>query len=252
MNSSTIIWNIFTSCLDILAVSLIIYLLIKVLSKSKKNIMILLVLFGYGIVYIIAHLLNLQTLSFILGQVYTWGIIILVILFQNEIRSSLEKVGSLSSLFSQSKKQDESYLQAFEDGVVDLAQHKIGALIAFEKTVSLSQYYKGAVSIDAEFSKYLLKSIFVKESPLHDGAMIINDGKIVCASSYFPIAIDLDLDKQFGTRHRAGVTISRETDAIIVIVSEETGHIAIAYQGNLYDNVDSEYLINFIATKLEE
>lgn len=252
MVNNDVIWNIFTSFLDILSVSFIVYIFAKLLSKSKKNVLILIALLGYGIVYIIAHLLQLQTLSFILAQVYTWGIIIIVILFQSEIRSSIEKMGSFSSLFSSNKKQDDGYLTDFVEEMRNLGNRKIGALVALEMDMNLSQYKKNAISIDGDFSKYLIESIFLKDSPLHDGAVIIRDGKIECASAYFPIAIDLDLDQKFGTRHRAGLTLSRETDAIVVIVSEESGHISIAYHGDLIDEVENEFLFNFIKEKMED
>lgn len=252
MQSFDIFWNIFTSFLDIFSVALIVYAVAKLLSKSKKNVFILITLLVYAIIYIIAHILGLKTLSFILSQVYSWGLIIIVILFQNEIRSSLEKFSSINYFFNNGKVYQDSFLDTFVNEMRSLGNRKIGALIAFEMDMSLNQYKKNAISIDGDFSKYLLDSIFLKESPLHDGAVIIKNQRIDCASAYFPISIDLELNQKFGTRHRAGVTLSRETDAIVVIVSEETGEVSIAYHGNLIDNVDNEFLLNFIKEKMEE
>lgn len=252
MANNDVLWNLFTSFLDILSVSIIIYVFAKLLSKSKKNVLILLVLLGYAVIYFTAHLLHLQTLSFLLAQVYTWGVIIIVILFQSEIRSSVEKISSFNSLFSSNNKQEDGYLVDFVEEMRFLADHKIGALVAFSMDMNLSQYTKNAISINGDFSKYLIQSIFMKDSPLHDGAVIIRDGKIECASAYFPIAIDLNIDQKFGTRHRAGLTLSRETDAIVVIVSEESGEISIAYHGQLIDDVENDFLLNFIKEKMED
>lgn len=252
MANNDVLWNLFTSFLDILSVSIIIYVFAKLLSKSKKNVLILLVLLGYGAVYFIAHLLHLQTLSFLLAQVYTWGVIIIVILFQSEIRSSIQKISSFNSLFSSNNKHEDGYLVDFVEEMRFLADHKIGALVALSMDMNLSQYTKNAISINGDFSKYLIQSIFMKDSPLHDGAVIIKDGKIECASAYFPIAIDLNIDQKFGTRHRAGLTLSRETDAIVVIVSEESGEISIAYHGQLIDGVENDFLLNFIKEKMED
>lgn len=252
MANNDVLWNLFTSFLDILSVSIIIYVFAKLLSKSKKNVLILLVLLGYAVIYFIAHLLHLQTLSFLLTQVYTWGVIVLVILFQSEIRSSIEKISSFNSLFSSNNKQEDGYLVDFVDEMRFLADRKIGALVALSMDMNLGQYTKNAISINGDFSKYLIQSIFMKDSPLHDGAVIIKDGKIECASAYFPIAIDLNIDQKFGTRHRAGLTLSRETDAIVVIVSEESGEISIAYHGQLIDGVENDFLLNFIKEKMED
>lgn len=252
MANNDVLWNLFTSFLDILSVSIIIYVFAKLLSKSKKNVLILLVLLGYAVIYFIAHLLHLQTLSFLLAQVYTWGVVVIVILFQSEIRSSIEKISSFNSLFSSNNKQEDGYLVDFVEEMRFLADRKIGALVAFSMDMNLSQYTKNAISINGNFSKYLIQSIFMKDSPLHDGAVIIKDGKIECASAYFPIAIDLNIDQKFGTRHRAGLTLSRETDAIVVIVSEERGEIGIAYQGQLIDGVENDFLLNFIKEKMED
>lgn len=252
MANNDVLWNLFTSFLDILSVSIIIYIFAKLLSKSKKNVLILLVMLGYAVIYFIAHLLHLQTLSFLLAQVYTWGVVVLVILFQSEIRSSIEKISSFNSLFSSNNKQEDGYLVDFVEEMRFLADRKIGALVAFSMDMNLSQYTKNAISINGYFSKYLIQSIFMKDSPLHDGAVIIKDGKIECASAYFPIAIDLNIDQKFGTRHRAGLTLSRETDAIVVIVSEESGNISIAYQGQLIDDVENDFLLNFIKEKMED
>ena len=252
MANNDVLWNLFTSFLDILSVSIIIYVFAKLLSKSKKNVLILLVLLGYAVIYFIAHLLHLQTLSFLLAQVYTWGVVVIVILFQSEIRSSIEKISSFNSLFSSNNKQEDGYLVDFVEEMRFLADRKIGALVAFSMDMNLSQYTKNAISINGNFSKYLIQSIFMKDSPLHDGAVIIKDGKIECASAYFPIAIDLNIDQKFGTRHRAGLTLSRETDAIVVIVSEESGEISIAYQAQLIDGVENDFLLNFIKEKMED
>ena len=250
MENIELIKNIIISFLDIFSVSLIVYLGVLLISKSKKNVIIILSIIGFMLIYFISNLIGLTTLSYIISQVYTWGFVVLVIIFQQEIRNSISKIGNIKSFFVKDQHEEISYLNIFVETLEELSEKKTGALIAIENVTSLNEFKKSAINIDAEFSRYLLLSIFNKESPLHDGAVIIENEKIACASAYFPISIDLTLDQKYGTRHRAGLTISRDTDAIIIIVSEESGNISIAYNGNLYDNIDNDFIIEFIKEKM--
>lgn len=251
MNLLNVANDILLSFLDIFSVSILIYVFIKLISKSRQNVQIITTFLFFGIIYLIAHILKLQTLSFILSQIYSWGIIVIVIIFQKEIRNSLEKIGSWNDFFSNYEHVENNNVNELAKAVFKLSSTKTGAIIVLEKDDSLDEYIEKAVGINAEFSSYLIETIFFKNTPLHDGAIIIRDNKIVCASAYFPISIDLNLEQKYGTRHRAGVTISNITDAIAIIISEETGSVSVANNGNLYENLEYDFFINLIKEKWE-
>ena len=251
MNMFNVVNDILISFLDIFSVSILIYVFIKLISKSRQNVQIITTILFFGIIYLIAHILKLQTLSFILSQIYSWGIIVIVIIFQKEIRNSLEKIGSWNEFFSNHEYNENNNVENLAKAVYKLSATKTGSIIVLEKNDSLDEYIENAISINADFSSYLIETIFFKNTPLHDGAIIIRGEKIVCASAYFPISIDLNLEQKYGTRHRAGVTISSLSDAIAIITSEETGTVSVAYNGNLYENLEYDFFVNLIKEKWE-
>ncbi len=245
----SIYFDIFKNILDIVITTIIIYQVLKFIIKSEKMIFIVNAIILIAFVYLFALILDLNTVKGIMSNVFSWGIVLIFILFQNEIRASLEKIGS-------KKRKDKSqtsndYVNQVVEAVMVLSEEKIGALITFEKEMSLSDYTEKAVSIGAYFSPHLLISMFTKESPLHDGAVIIKDKIITHASTYFPIGLELNMDKKYGTRHRSALTLSSQTDALVVIVSEENGKISIAYKGNLYTDLEEDFLIEFLKSNLE-
>lgn len=222
--------------LDILIVAAVIYLLIRFIRRTKAHRVangILLLVFATWLV----GALNLTVTSFLLRQVFSIGILAVVILFQPEIRRALEKVGSsqLFSLFGR-----EWGGQAIDHVIMetiyaceDMARTRTGALIVFERDNRLNEALSSGTPVDAYVSSELLKNIFFNKSPLHDGAVIIKEGRLAAAGCMLPLSTNASLSRDLGMRHRAGIGVSEQTDAVVVIVSEETGGISIAVDGLL-------------------
>lgn len=206
---------------------------------------------------LIAYILNLRTILWIAGKTISVGIIAIVIIFQPELRRALEQLGRkrlLLGLFNfgdekdkgerfSSKTTDELVRAAFEMGAV-----KTGALIVIEQDMMLEEYIRTGIEVDAVITSQLLINIFEHNTPLHDGAVIVRGNRIVAATCYLPLSDNVNLSKELGTRHRAGVGISEATDSVTIIVSEETGAVSLAVGGNLMRNIDRENLRN----KLED
>lgn len=243
--------NIFTNILDIIITTLIIYQVLKFIVKSEKMIFIINAIVLILIIYLISLSLELNVVNSLLSNVFSWGIVLIFIIFQGEIRTSLEKLGSRTG--SQSYNiSDDNFVEHFVEAIENLASQKIGALITFEMEMVLTEYTEKAIPLDAKYSSHLLLTIFNKESPLHDGAVIIKDGRLTHASTYFPIGLDFNIDKKYGTRHRSALTISSLTDTVTVVVSEETGGISIAYKGNLYTDLEYDFIIEYLNNKLKK
>lgn len=245
-----IYYEIFKDILDILLASFLIYQLIKYFIKSEKMFFVLNAILMLFMLYIVALMLQLNVVTTLLSNVFSWGVLLIFILFQTEIRNSLEKLGKTTRRGRTNNNQDD-YLEDFVDTIFSLADDKIGALITFEMEMPMDQYTEKAISLDAKYSSHLLASIFQKESPLHDGAVIIKDGRITHASTYYPIGLDFNIDKKYGTRHRSALTISSETDSVTVIISEETGNISIAYKENLYTELERDFVVEYLSNKIK-
>ncbi len=249
MDFQILIIDLAKNVLDIVIVSFIVYFTLNLLVRSAKHTMVINAIFIIGFLYAISVLLDLTTLHSLISNFSSWGVIIIVILFQQEIKGSLEKFGSMG--FFDSEEQSESFIDELIEAVYDMAEIKQGALITLERSVPLNNYTEKAVKIDADFSKYLILTIFNKETPLHDGAVILNNGRIAYASTYYPISLDINVAKQYGTRHRAALTLSKDTDALTIIVSEETGKVSVAYKNRLYNHLEREFLTEMITEKIE-
>ncbi|MEE1164800.1 MAG: diadenylate cyclase CdaA [Lachnospiraceae bacterium] len=201
-------------------------------------------------VALLAAVFNMTTILWIFQHVAGYALIALVIILQPELRNAMEELGRrdfLSSLFRMDVSKTEE--GRFSDRTVnelvraciEMGRVKTGALIVIEQKTPLLEYVRSGIEIDAVVSSQLLINIFEKNTPLHDGAVIIRGNRIVSATSYLPITSS-QLDKNLGTRHRAAVGISEETDALTLIVSEETGHLSYSYKGTLWSNVTPEEL----------
>ncbi len=227
-------WN---DVLDILIVSTIIYYLLKFLIGTRGW-QILIGIFFILSVWLLARVLELRTVQWIFDNLWSVGIFLIIVLFQPELRRGLAKLGETGifrNLFLSRKKAVDEIIRA----ATFLAERKIGALIVFERTIDLDNYTEGCVKINADISIELLISIFIPQTPLHDGAVIIRDQKIAMARCFLPLTINPNIPKNIGTRHRAGIGISEETDAVALIVSEERGEISLAVDGKLYRDLDS-------------
>ena len=229
--------------IDILLVAFIIYYVLRLLEGTRA----LQVLFGFVLLIVLYYVSQrgLFTLNWILGQFLGSIIIIIVILFQNDIRRGLAALGRRPFLLRISLgKTKELFSEEIVKAASYMANRRIGALIAIERNNSLADFIEIGMRIDALVSRELIISIFNPSSPLHDGGIIIVGNRILSAGSFFPLATDPDLERDLGTRHRAAIGLSLETDALVIVVSEETGIISLAAGGEITRGLDATSLQN--------
>ncbi len=228
----------FVDIIDILCVAILIYYVYKFIRDRRAGKLALGVAF---IVFflILSELLEMHALQFILTNVFQVGLITLVILFQPELRSALEKMGgeSIKSFRSIGELrvagETETLIDSVCEAVTDMASSRTGALLVFEGTTKLGDLILTGTVINADPSSFLIKNIFFNRSPLHDGAVIVRDGKLYAAGCLLPLSAKSDIVKDLGTRHRAAIGMSENSDALVVVVSEETGVISVARDGVL-------------------
>jgi uncharacterized protein (TIGR00159 family) len=226
--------------LDILGVSLFVYGVLYFL-RITKGIQILKGLILLALIWALASLLDLRTVSTIFEKLWTVGLFSLVVIFQPEIRKALSKLGQATKLTS-SKPLEERVVERIVRACAFMSERQIGALIVIERNQDLEPLLEGCVTIDAVVSVELLITIFDPLTPLHDGAVVIRGDRIAYASCVLPLSKSSEIPRKYGTRHRAGLGISEESDAIAVIVSEETGEISVAVGGRFHRNLDQELL----------
>jgi conserved hypothetical protein TIGR00159 len=234
--------------LDILGVSLFVYGVLYFL-RITKGIQILKGLIFLALIWALASLLDLRTVSTIFEKLWTVGLFSLVVIFQPEIRKALSKLGQATKLTS-SKPLEERVVERIVRACAFMSERQIGALIVIERNQNLEPLLEGCVTIDAVVSVELLITIFDPLTPLHDGAVVIRGDRIAYASCVLPLSKSSEIPKRYGTRHRAGLGISEESDAIAVIVSEETGEISVAVGGRFHRNLDQELLKSLLLKEL--
>lgn len=237
-------WDIIVNLLDIFVVWFLIYRLFELVRGTKAVQLLKGVAIFIGI-RIVAELIGLHTLSWLMNQVITYGVIAAIIIFQPEVRRGLEHLGR-SAFFKTSKKEeldDERMILAFDKAIQYMSKRKIGALVTIQRSTGLDEYIETGIDLDADITGELLINIFIPNTPLHVGAVIVKDGKIAVASAYLPLSDSMLIPKEFGTRHRAAVGISEVSDALTFIVSEETGGVSITLSNDfLHDLTQEEYL----------
>ena len=226
--------------LDVLLVWLVLYYMLKSLLKNVKMVLLFKGILFIVILKIISDVLNLVTIGYLLDYVIMWGPLAIIIIFQPEIRTVLEQLGR-SQLLGRHKvltvDEREKIVYEIMQAVEYLKRARIGALIVIERDNSLVEYIEKSKKIYADISSELLISLFFPNNPMHDGGVIIQGDKITSAGAVFPTSDNLKISKRLGTRHRAALGISEETDCIALIVSEETGRISIAIGGELNYNL---------------
>lgn len=248
-------WNVITFIVDITIVIVLIYYFIKFAKETRvwqliKGIVFLI------IITFLSGLLKLKILNYLLTSVMTYGVMALLIIFQPELRRGLEKLGTtntFSKWFGMEKNlQDQTKENIYRVVIAaeEMSKTKTGALIVFERDVKLQDIIETGIAMDSQISPQVLVNIFVPNTPLHDGAVIIRNNKIAAAACILPLADDKDIAKNLGTRHRSAIGISKESDAIAVVVSEETGKISIAKDGTLIADVNEDSLKRILKKQL--
>ena len=227
---------------DIVLLGLILYFLYRFIRDRRAGKLLM----GLALILVISiasEALELHALHFILGDFRQIGLIAVLILFQPELRSVLEKVGgtpftgfhTITSDFRDMATTN-AEIDAICTAAEDLAREKVGALIVIERSTKLGEYIKSGVYVDSAISPHILRNLFFNKAPLHDGAVIIRDGRVCAAGCFLPLSTKEDINKDLGTRHRAAIGMSEISDAIVIVVSEETGNISLSLDGNLERN----------------
>lgn len=226
--------------IDVLLVWLVLYYVLKSLSKNVKMVLLFKGIIIILILKIVSDWLNLSTIGFLLDYIIEWGILALIVIFQPEIRNVLEQLGR-SQLLGRHKvltvDERERIVYEIVSAMDTLRKTRTGALIIIERDNSLNDYIQKAKGIYADISSDLLISIFFPNNPLHDGGVIIQGDKITCARAVFPTSDNSKIIKRLGTRHRAALGIAEITDCISLVVSEETGRLSMAFGGELHYNL---------------
>lgn len=245
-----------TDAIDILLLTVILFLAFRFLKSRKAGALLI----GVAIIFVltaITFIFNLEATHFIFSSILDVGIIALIILLQPEIRDALEKVGtgSVNSLipFGDQKKKRQMYSKAIDQicsAVNDLSRSKTGALIVISRTIKLDEIIETGISINADVNSFLLRNIFYDKAPLHDGAVVIDDARITAAGCLLPLTRRTDIDGDLGTRHRAAIGMSETSDAIIIVVSEETGIISVAEDCTFTRDYTAESLRPFLKRKI--
>ena len=233
-------WSIVTNIIDIALVAWILFYFTKAIAGTKIMILVRGVLM-FVLAQILANAIGLTTVSWLINQVITYGVIAAVVIFTPEIRTGLERLGRATDLFSTAPiSSEERMVQAFVKAVDYMSPRKIGALVAIQGSRTLQEYIATGIPLDADVSGELLINIFIPNTPLHDGAVIVRDNKIAVSCAYLPLTENTGISKEFGTRHRAAIGLSEVSDALTFVVSEETGGISITHNGVFKHNLTLE------------
>ncbi len=258
MDIAYFIGSLFTRLLDICLVWLAFYYILK---NVKNNIKMALIVKGIAILLIVkflSDLLNLYTVGVLLEYLVQWGPLAIIVIFQPEIRSVLESVGR-TQLLGRHKvltlDEREKIVYEIMKSIEYFSKNRIGALIVLEREISLQEYIESSTKIYADLTDELLETIFFPNSPLHDGGIIIQGNRVTCAGAVFKTSMNPNISKKLGTRHRAALGIAEESDAVALIVSEETGRMSIAIGGDLNYNITQDefrmLLIEALSPKAE-
>ena len=232
--------SILKNLIDVSIVWILIYAVLKNLKNNVKMIMIFKGILILIVIKLLSDYLNLQTVGLILEYTLTWGPLALIIIFQPEIRNALEQLGKKQILTRHrtlTLDEREKVVYEITNALDYMRKSRIGGLIVIEREISLNDYVEKSKTLYADISAELLISIFFPRNPLHDGGVIIQGNRITSAGAIFPISLNSKINKKLGTRHRAAVGISEESDCISIVVSEETGKISIAINGILNYNL---------------
>jgi diadenylate cyclase len=224
---------------DILIVAVLVYA-VMLLIRGTRAAQMTLGLLMLVLMWLLADLFQLATLGFLLDNFVSWGVLIVIVIFQADIRRALMRVGR--GFFQSTPRQEAHSVEEIVRASQALSQRRVGSLIVVERDVALEEYMELGTPIDAELTRDLLIAIFLPYSPLHDGAVVVRAGRISAAGCILPLALRGNLPGALGTRHRAAWGIAEETDALAIAVSEETGKIALVCGGEMYEDLDGPEL----------
>ena len=244
-------WGSFRNLIDILIVWYILYNILVII-KGTRAIHLMKGIAAIAAMKFISFFLGLTTLDWIMNFVIQWGVVAALIVFQPEIRRGLEHIGrsNFFSRKSESANEAEIMINELNTAIQYMAKRRIGALISIEQGNSLEEFINTGIPIHSEISNQLITNIFIPNTPLHDGAMIIRDYHIAAAACYFPLSENMMIPKELGTRHRAAIGLSEVSDAITIIISEETGKVSVAIREKLHRELSSEELIHVLSQHL--
>ncbi|UOY91522.1 diadenylate cyclase CdaA [Ectobacillus sp. JY-23] len=244
--------NYLSKAVDIALVWFVIYKLIMLI-RGTKAVQLLKGIAVIFIVRILSFLFELHTLEWLMDQALTWGFLAIIIIFQPELRRALEQLGR-GSLFRgslQEETEKETIVKSITKATEYMAKRRIGALISIERETGMNDYIETGIYMDSKVSAELLINIFIPNTPLHDGAVIMQGDKIKAAACYLPLSESPFISKELGTRHRAALGISEVTDSLTIIVSEETGQISLTKNSELHRNLKIEQLNEILMKELD-
>ncbi|MCM3666813.1 diadenylate cyclase CdaA [Mesobacillus subterraneus] len=238
--------------IDILLVWFVIYKLIAII-RGTKAVQLLKGIFVILIVKFVSDFFGLNTLSWMMEQVLTWGFLAIIIIFQPELRRALEQLGR-GRLFARSGLQEEEDEEKMVEAIIKatdyMAKRRIGALISIERETGMSDYIETGIPLQSKISSELLINLFIPNTPLHDGAVVIQKNTVAAAACYLPLSESPFISKELGTRHRAALGISEVTDSITIVVSEETGNVSVTRNGELYRDLSGDTLRELLTAEL--
>lgn len=242
----------FKDIIDILIVSYVIYKLI-LLVRGTRAIQMLIGIVVVVLTWALSIWFNLNTLQWMMNQMFTFGVLAVIVIFQPELRRALEQLGrgKLFSRTSSDEEQDVTHrITHILKAVNHLSKRKIGALIVFERETGLNDYLESGIPMESQITSELLINIFIPNTPLHDGAVIIRKNLIMAAGCYLPLSENPFISKELGTRHRAAIGMTEVCDAVCVVVSEETGQVSLAINGQIVRDVKEESLVSKLFEEL--
>ncbi|GLB62074.1 diadenylate cyclase CdaA [Cytobacillus sp. NCCP-133] len=246
------ILKLLANTIDILLVWYVIYKLIMIV-KGTKAVQLLKGIFVIILVKVASDKFHLQTLGWMMEQVLLWGFLAIIIIFQPELRRALEQLGRgrfFSRTGNQEEENQEKLIESIAKAVDYMAKRRIGALISVERDTGMGDYVETGIQLDSKISSELLINIFIPNTPLHDGAVIIQKNCVAAAACYLPLSESPFISKELGTRHRAALGISEVTDSITIIVSEETGSVSLTKNGELHRDLKAAAFKEMLSNEL--
>lgn len=247
--TSLLTWQNLIHLIDILVIWFLIYELLLLIRGTRavqlfRGIMIII------LVKVVSWYAGLSTVSWVMDQILNWGVIAIVVIFQPEIRRGLEHLGRGSFLSHNQSTNEKEMIKQLDQAIQYMSKRRIGALISIQMKTGLEEYIETGIPLDADISGALLINTFIPNTPLHDGAVIIKNNRIAVAAAYLPLSDSKLIPKELGTRHRAAVGISEVTDALTIVISEETGEVSITKNNELIRNMSQNDYLKFMRSQL--